>query len=109
MDALSYEFMQRALLAAVLVGAVAPTVGVHLLQRRLALIGDGLGHVALAGVAIGVVTGSAPVGTALVVAVAGAVVVELIRLRARAGGDVALGVEPIARAAFHQVEVVDQH
>ncbi|MCB1040788.1 MAG: metal ABC transporter permease [Verrucomicrobiae bacterium] len=90
MDALSYEFMQRALLAAVLVGAVAPTVGVHLLQRRLALIGDGLGHVALAGVAIGVVTGSAPVGTALVVAVAGAVVVELIRLRARAGGDVAL-------------------
>jgi hypothetical protein len=38
---LQYAFMQRALLAAVLVGVTAPTVGVHLVQRRLALIGDG--------------------------------------------------------------------
>jgi len=50
---LDFEFMQRALIAAFLVGFTAPTVGVYLVQRRLALIGDGLGHVALAGVAIG--------------------------------------------------------
>ena len=42
--------MQRALLAALLVGLTAPVVGVYLVQRRLALIGDGLGHVALTGV-----------------------------------------------------------
>ena len=58
MDFLEYSFMQRALVAAVLVGLAAPTVGVHLVQRRLALIGDGIGHVALAGVAIGVLTSS---------------------------------------------------
>lgn len=92
MDVLHYEFMQRALLAAVLVGLAAPSVGVHLVQRRLALIGDGLGHVALAGVAVGVLTSSQPVWTALVAAVAGAVAIELIRARGRTSGDVALAV-----------------
>ena len=53
-ELLSYDFMQRALLAAVLVGVSAPAVGVFLVQRQLSLIGDGIGHVALAGVAIGV-------------------------------------------------------
>jgi zinc transport system permease protein len=89
---LQYAFMQRALLAAVLVGLTAPTVGVHLVQRRLALIGDGLGHVALAGVAVGVLTGRAPVFTALVVAAIGAVAIEVIRYRGRTGGDVALAI-----------------
>jgi len=89
---LQYAFMQRALLAAVLVGLTAPTVGVHLVQRRLALIGDGLGHIALAGVAVGVLTSTAPVLTALVGATAGAVAVELIRYRGRTSGDVALAV-----------------
>ena len=73
MDLLHYEFMQRALIAAVLVGLAAPSVGVYLVQRRLSLIGDGLGHVALAGVAAGVLTSTEPVWTALAAAVAGAV------------------------------------
>ena len=91
-ELLSYDFMQRALLAALLVGIAAPMVGVFLVQRRLSLIGDGMGHVALAGVAVGVLTGTAPVLTALVAAVAAAVVVELIRARGRTSGDVALAV-----------------
>ena len=64
-----------------LVGLAAPLVGVFLVQRRLSLIGDGMGHVALAGVAVGVLTGQAPVLTALVAAVAAAVAIELIRGR----------------------------
>ena len=78
MEILSYDFMQRALIAAVLVGITAPVVGVYLVQRRLALIGDGIGHVALTGVALGVLTGTAPVFTALVCAVLGAVAIEVI-------------------------------
>ncbi len=89
MELLSYDFMVRALLAALLVGLTAPTVGVYLVQRRLALIGDGLGHVALAGVAIGVLTSQAPVLTALALAVVGALALELIRARGRTSGDVA--------------------
>ncbi len=92
MEFLSYDFMQRALLAALLVGLTAPTVGVYLVQRRLALIGDGLGHVALAGVAIGVLTSQAPVLIALIFAVGGALALELIRARGRTSGDVALAI-----------------
>jgi zinc transport system permease protein len=91
-EILTYDFMQRALLAAFLVGLAAPMVGVFLVQRRLSLIGDGMGHVALAGVAVGVVTKQAPVLTALVFAVLAAVVIELVRARGRTSGDVALAV-----------------
>ncbi len=92
MSILHYSFMQRALIASVLIGLSAPSVGVYLVQRRLSLIGDGLGPVALAGVAVGVLTSTSPVWTALVAAVAGAVAIELIRSRGRTSGDVALAV-----------------
>lgn len=91
-DILTYSFMQHALLAALMVGLAAPMVGVFLVQRRLSLIGDGMGHVALAGVAVGVVTHQAPVLTALVFAVLAAVGIELVRARGRTSGDVALAV-----------------
>ena len=91
-DILTYSFMQHALLAALMVGLAAPMVGVFLVQRRLSLIGDGMGHVALAGVAVGVVTDQAPVLTALVFAVVAAVGIELVRARGRTSGDVALAV-----------------
>src|SRR3712207_6573746 len=84
--------MQRALLASLMVGLVAPAVGVFLVQRRLSLLGDGLGHVALTGVAVGVLTATAPVATALAAAVFGAVLIELVRARGRTSDDVALAV-----------------
>lgn len=90
MTVLSYDFMQRALVAALLVGLAAPAVGTFLVQRRLALMGDGIGHVALTGVALGFLLGVAPLITAMFAAVAGAVAIELIRARGRTGGDVAL-------------------
>ncbi|MER7130757.1 metal ABC transporter permease [Streptosporangium saharense] len=89
-DLLQFEFMQRALIAALLVGLAAPAIGTFIVQRRLALLGDGIGHVALTGVALGFLTGTAPVLTAVVVSVLGAVAIELVRERGRTGGDVAL-------------------
>ncbi|HEV2891592.1 MAG TPA: metal ABC transporter permease [Frankiaceae bacterium] len=85
---LELEFMRRALLAAFLVGLTAPAIGTFLVQRRLALMGDGIGHVALTGVGLGLFLGTAPLLTAILVSVAGAVAIEL--LRERASGDVAL-------------------
>ncbi|MFJ3978406.1 metal ABC transporter permease [Streptomyces sp. NPDC090021] len=90
MDILDYAFMQRALIAAALVGVTAPAIGTYLVQRRQALMGDGLGHVAMTGVALGFVLQSSPVWMATLVAVVGAVGMELIRARGRTSGDVAL-------------------
>jgi zinc transport system permease protein len=82
--------MQLALLAGLVVGACAPLIGVFLVQRRMALMGDGIGHLAFAGVAAGVLTGVWPVWTALAIAVVGALGVELLRARGTAQGDLAL-------------------
>ena len=60
------------------------------MQRRLALMGDGIGHVAVTGVALGLLTGTSPTWTAVVVAVLGAVLIEVIRERGHTNGDVAL-------------------
>jgi zinc transport system permease protein len=90
MSILLYDFMVKALLGALFTGLAAPAVGTYLVQRRLALMGDGIGHVAITGVAIGLVTGAAPLLTAVVVAIAGAVAIELIRAKGRTNGDVAL-------------------
>ncbi len=90
MEMLDYDFMRRALLAAVFTGLAAPAIGTFLVQRRLALLGDGLGHVALTGVALGLLTGVAPIVTAVVVAALGALLIELLRMYARTSADVAL-------------------
>jgi zinc transport system permease protein len=89
-DLLSHPFMLRALLAAAVTGLAAPTIGTYLVQRRLALLGDGLGHVAVFGVALGLLTGTSPTWVAVVVAILGAVAIEVIRERGHTNGDVAL-------------------
>ncbi len=90
MTLLHYDFIVRALLGAVFTGLAAPAVGTYLVQRRLALMGDGIGHIAVTGVALGLLTGSSPTLTAVIVAVVGAVVIEVIRSTGRTSGDVAL-------------------
>ena len=91
-DFLQPAFMQRALLAALVVGLCAPLVGVFLVQRRMSLMGDGLGHIALTGVALGFLLQTNPIATAVIVSSIGAVVVELIRFYGKTSGDVALAV-----------------
>ena len=91
-ELLDYDFMRRALIAAVFTGLAAPAIGTFLVQRRLALLGDGIGHVALTGVALGLLTGIAPMLTAIAVAIVGAVVIELLRMFGRTSGDVALAI-----------------
>ncbi|MFD1736573.1 metal ABC transporter permease [Bacillus salitolerans] len=47
----SYEFIQNAFIAGILIGLLAPLLGVFIVVRRLALIADGLSHITLAGIA----------------------------------------------------------
>lgn len=87
---LELEFMRLALAAGAVVGVLAPAVGFFLVQRRQSLIGDGIGHVAFAGVAAGILLDVSPVLTALVAAVLGGVAIEILRARGGTAGDQAL-------------------
>jgi len=84
------EFMRLAFAAGGVVGLLAPAVGFFLVQRRMSLIGDGIGHIAFAGVAAGYLLGVEPVLTALGASVGGAVAIEWLRSRRPAAGDQAL-------------------
>ena len=90
MEFLNYAFMQRALVAAVLVGVTAPAIGIYLVQRRQPLMGDGIGHVAMTGVGLGFLLNASPVWMATAVSVLGSVLMELIRWYGRTRGDIAL-------------------
>ncbi len=78
------------LVGCVVIGGFAPLIGTFLVQKRLSLVGDGIGHVAFAGVGAGLLLGVWPVWTALIFAVVGAVGVEMLRMRRKASGDLAL-------------------
>jgi zinc transport system permease protein len=87
---LESEFMRLAFAAGAVIGVLAPAVGFFLVQRQMSLIGDGIGHVAFAGVAAGLLLDVSPVATALVAAVVGGVAIEWLRSRRHAAGDQAL-------------------
>ena len=100
MSLLTEPLVQRMLLVGVLVGLAAPVMGTYLVQRRMALLGDGIGHVALAGVAAGWLAGSAAdlaeqdalaIPGAVAFAIAGAVTIERMRSRG-AGADVVMAI-----------------
>jgi zinc transport system permease protein len=109
------EFMRLALGAGAIVGVLAPAVGFFLVQRRQSLIGDGIGHVAFAGVAAGILLDVSPILTALVAAVLGGVAIELLRSRGGTAGDqalalvfysgIALGVVLVASAGALNVDL----
>jgi zinc transport system permease protein len=87
---LDSEFMRLAFAAGAVIGVLAPAVGFFLVQRQMSLIGDGIGHVAFAGVAAGLLLDVSPVATALVAAVVGGVAIEWLRAQRHAAGDQAL-------------------
>jgi len=99
LDVVQSPLAQRSFLIALIVGAIAPIIGTFLVQRRLALLGDGIGHVALTGVGMGWLVGSFTGATqadayaipgAIIAAVIGAIIIEYMRRDGATSGDVAL-------------------
>jgi zinc transport system permease protein len=84
------DYMQLALAAGLVVALCAPLIGTFLVEKQLSLLGDGLGHLAFAGVAVGLLLAVSPLWTALVVTVGGAIALELLRARGKASGDLLL-------------------
>jgi zinc transport system permease protein len=89
---LQYGFMQRAFAVGIVTALICPAIGVFLIPRRLSLIADTLAHVALAGVALGLLLGVSPVLGALVITVGGAIGIERLRAHGSLQGDASLAV-----------------
>lgn len=92
MEFFSYDFMQRALVAGLVTSFVCPLIGMFVVVRRQALIGDGLGHIAFAGVMGGYLIGVYPIAAAAAVTMLGAGAIEFIRRRHAQHADTALAI-----------------
>jgi zinc transport system permease protein len=78
-EMLSYEFMQRALLAGVLIALLASISGTFVVLKRYSMISETLAHSALVGVAVGLVAGFNPLWIAVLVAILSAWLIEYLR------------------------------
>jgi zinc transport system permease protein len=85
-------FMQRALLAGTLIALIAPTIGVFLIMRRQSLIADTLSHIALAGIATGLLLGNKPEWMSVIVVILGSLIIEMLRYRFKSYSDVSIAI-----------------
>lgn len=92
MDILHYAFMQRALLAGAVIGAVCAVVGVYVVLRGMSFIGAGIAHASFGGVALGFVLGVDPVLAAVVFCVATAWGIGFVTRRGQVREDTAIGI-----------------
>jgi len=94
-EPLGFEFMQRALIASLAAAAVCAVIGVFVVQRGLAFLGDGLAHAAFGGIGIGLFLG-ATVENAVWIAIPFTAVIAIgigfVLRHTQLRGDVAIGV-----------------
>lgn len=91
-EMLTYGFMQRALLAALLVGILCSTISFFVVLKRLSFLGAGISHTALGGIALGLVTGADPVLTGCVFAVGTAMSTGYISRIGKISEDTVIGI-----------------
>lgn len=89
---LRYGFMQRGLLASVLVGAVCAVIGCYVVLRGMAFLGDAMAHAILPGVAVAYLWGANLLLGAAVAAVAVALLIGAVSRQGRIKEDTAIGI-----------------
>ena len=92
LEALSYTFMQKALIAGIAVGLICSFMGTFLVLRRYSLFGDGIAHVAFGGISIGLFLGVFPLWTAFIVSIFGGLGLQKLRQSTKISGDAAVAV-----------------
>ena len=92
LEMLEMEVMQRAWLAGLIMAVICPLIGSFLVLRRQSLIGDGLGHIAFAGVAGGALWGASPVLSAAAATILGALAIEKVRTKLSDAADMVLAI-----------------
>lgn len=89
---LTYEFMQRALAAGILVGVLCSVIGCYVVLRSMAFLGDALAHAILPGIAIAYLLGGNLMLGALIAAVVVALGIGQISKRGAIREDSAIGI-----------------
>jgi len=92
LELLGAEFFQRALIGGALIAVTAPLMGLFLVLRRLAMIGDALSHVSIAGVALGFLAGIYPIAAGLLFAVVASIGIEKLRRTYRTYAELSLAI-----------------
>lgn len=87
-----YNFMVRAFIAGITIGSIAPLLGNFLVMRRYSLIADTLAHVALAGVAVGLLMGVYPLIPAIAITIIASIIVEKLRSGMKISGETVLAI-----------------
>jgi zinc transport system permease protein len=90
LEIFNYSFMVRAFLAGIMIAVIAPLIGNFLVIRKYSLISDALSHIALSGVAIGLILGTQPLITTITVTIIAAIAIEKIRSNKNIPGDAVL-------------------
>jgi zinc transport system permease protein len=88
----AYGFMQKALLAGLIVSIISSLLGVYVVLKRLSFIGVGISHSAFGGVALGFFLGLEPVGVALLFSLAAAWGIGWVSQKGQMHEDTAIGI-----------------
>ena len=91
-ELLGYAFMQRALLAGAIIGAVCAIIGVYVVLKGLSFIGAGIAHASFGGVALGFLLGVNPLPTAIGFCLATAWGIGLVARKSQVKEDTAIGI-----------------
>ena len=75
----AYSFMQRALIAIILLGIILPIIGLNMTTKRLSMIGDTLSQTSLCGIALGLAAGTMPTVWAIGVSIVAGIIIEIVR------------------------------
>jgi zinc transport system permease protein len=92
LDLFSYQFFQNALIGGVIAAVACGLVGLFLILKKEAMIGDGLAHTAFGGIALGLLLGIYPLFTALLVSVLAVFAISYMRRKKIATSDSAIAV-----------------
>lgn len=90
LDLFQYRFIVHGLEAGLIIGGIAPLIGMFLVLRRYSLIADTLAHISLAGIALGLLLKINPLLTALGTSVVSSLAIERLRTSKKIYGESAL-------------------
>ena len=89
---LGYQFFQFALIGGTIAAFACAWVGIFLILRKEAMMGDGVAHTAFGGIALGLLLGVSPILTALAVSILAVMGIHFMRTKGLARSDSAIAV-----------------